>query len=618
MLKIKSVTIKGMHNVDLKHYDINDITYFNGPNGSGKSTVLQAIQYALLGYIPGTNKRTSSIFEHANNDMLSVKLILDDDGTLISIERSMRESLNKRSVETSLVIDPDTYDIASIISDIELPIFNFDEFLNMTPNKMKEWFVRFLPKYDVAIDWKSEMVSYLLSKGITDVNARLVDEAYSIISTIDGDDCIKEVNDKLKSELSSMKKEKERLQSTIQSLIYYDDVDDTLDASEIRHELDVIKKRIHDNDILRAKYQYVKVNNDGVDAALAEFSDFKKETFSEDENYKKFLKKLRSTEKSIKECTDRFEQCVSEQQSIREAITKLESEINFKSEILEGKGVCPYTNVHCNDVSKILDSYREDIEDAESTKASLEQDLNDSKVYAEIEAENRNKLKDSKRDYETMLASIEKRYKERDSLRSRYLEYPEYDPNFDADSENQLVQSLNDTLIKLSANEQYQKMIDKLTADKFELDTSIEYYKHWVNMTGVNGMQTDTSSKSPFYILGDTMDSYITKFFGESCCSDFGLSEKSNSFSLYLNRDDIIIPFNLLSSGEKCMYSLALMLSLVQLSDCKLKLVLVDDLLDHLDDENIKIIFNTLESVKDIQMIFAGVKKLDKSYVVNV
>lgn len=617
-MKIKSVTIKGMHNVELKHYDIDDITYFNGPNGSGKSTVLQAIQYALLGYIPGTNKRTSSIFEHANNDMLSVKLILDDDGTLISIERSMRESLNKRSVETSLVIDPDTYDIASIISDIELPIFNFDEFLNMTPNKMKEWFVRFLPKYDVAIDWKSEMVSYLLSKGITDVNARLVDEAYSIISTVDGDDCIKEVNDKLKSELSSMKKEKERLQSTIQSLIYYDDVDDTLDASEIRHELDVIKKRIHDNDILRAKYQYVKANNDGVDAALAEFSDLKKETFSEDENYKKFLKKLRSTEKSIQECTDRFEQCVSEQLSIREAITKLESEINFKSEILEGKGVCPYTNVHCNDVSKILDSYREDIEDAESTKASLEQDLNDSKVYAEIEAESRNKLKDSKRDYENMLAYIEKRYKERDSLRTRYLEYPEYDPNFDVDSENQLVQSLNDTLIKLSANEQYQKMIDRLTSDKFELDTSIEYYKHWVNMTGVNGMQTDTSSKSPFYILGDTMDSYITKFFGESCCSDFGLSEKSNSFSLYLNRDDTIIPFNLLSSGEKCMYSLALMLSLVQLSDCKLKLVLVDDLLDHLDDENIEIMFSTLESVKDIQMIFAGVKKLDKSYVVNV
>lgn len=617
-MKIKSVTIKGMHNVELKHYDIDDITYFNGPNGSGKSTVLQAIQYALLGYIPGTNKRTSSIFEHANNDMLSVKLILDDDGTLISIERSMRESLNKRSVETSLVIDPDTYDIASIISDIELPIFNFDEFLNMTPNKMKEWFVRFLPKYDVAIDWKSEMVSYLLSKGITDVNARLVDEAYSIISTVDGDDCIKEVNDKLKSELSSMKKEKERLQSTIQSLIYYDDVDDTLDASEIRHELDVIKKRIHDNDILRAKYQYVKANNDGVDAALAEFSDLKKETFSEDENYKKFLKKLRSTEKSIQECTDRFEQCVSEQLSIREAITKLESEINFKSEILEGKGVCPYTNVHCNDVSKVLDSYREDIEDAESTKASLEQDLNDSKVYAEIEAESRNKLKDSKRDYENMLAYIEKRYKERDSLRTRYLEYPEYDPNFDVDSENQLVQSLNDTLIKLSANEQYQKMIDRLTSDKFELDTSIEYYKHWVNMTGVNGMQTDTSSKSPFYILGDTMDSYITKFFGESCCSDFGLSEKSNSFSLYLNRDDTIIPFNLLSSGEKCMYSLALMLSLVQLSDCKLKLVLVDDLLDHLDDENIEIMFSTLESVKDIQMIFAGVKKLDKSYVVNV
>lgn len=618
MLKIKSVTIKGMHNVDSKHYDINDITYFNGPNGSGKSTVLQAIQYALLGYIPGTNKRTSSIFEHANNDMLSVKLILDDDGTLISIERSMRESLNKRSVETSIVIDPDTYDIASIISDIELPIFNFDEFLDMTPNKMKEWFVRFLPKYEVVINWRTEMTSYLLSKGVENINEKIVDEALCLVNNINGEDCIKKVNDSFKSELSIMKKEKERLESTIQSLIYYDDVDDTADVEEIKRELDNIKARIHDNELSRARYQYVKLHNDGIDEALTKFSDLKHDTFSDDENYKKFLKKLRSTEKSIENCTTKFEQYVANQLAIREAITKIKSEIDFKLEILEGKGVCPYTNVACKDVAKILDSYREDIEESKTKKASLEKDLKDSKMNAEIELTNTDEFKATKRKYEENLTSIEERYRERDLLKSRYQEYPDYDPNFDTDAENQLVQSLNDTLIKLSANEKYQNMIDKLTSDKFDLDTSIEYYKHWVNMTGINGMQTDTSSKSPFYILGDTMDKYITKFFGDSCCSDFGLSEKSNSFSLYLNRDGTIIPFNLLSSGEKCMYSLALMLSLVQLSDCKLKLVLVDDLLDHLDDENIEIIFSTLESVKDIQMIFAGVKKLDKSYVVNV
>ena len=60
-MQIKSVEIKGMRNVVHKTYEFDDVTYLVGPNGAGKSTVLNAIQLALLGYIPGTEKRNSSI-----------------------------------------------------------------------------------------------------------------------------------------------------------------------------------------------------------------------------------------------------------------------------------------------------------------------------------------------------------------------------------------------------------------------------------------------------------------------------------------------------------------------------------------------------------------------------
>ena len=33
-----------------------------GPNGAGKTTIIQAIQLALLGYIPGTDKNKTAIF----------------------------------------------------------------------------------------------------------------------------------------------------------------------------------------------------------------------------------------------------------------------------------------------------------------------------------------------------------------------------------------------------------------------------------------------------------------------------------------------------------------------------------------------------------------------------
>ena len=52
MMRIKSVHIQGMHNVEDKTYQLSNATYFYGENGAGKSTVLQAIQLALLGYIP--------------------------------------------------------------------------------------------------------------------------------------------------------------------------------------------------------------------------------------------------------------------------------------------------------------------------------------------------------------------------------------------------------------------------------------------------------------------------------------------------------------------------------------------------------------------------------------
>lgn len=112
------------------------------------------------------------------------------------------------------------------------------------------------------------------------------------------------------------------------------------------------------------------------------------------------------------------------------------------------------------------------------------------------------------------------------------------------------------------------------------------------------------------------MNRYIQAVFGTDITSKFNLESKANSFSFGIERGGSYIPYNLLSSGEKCMYTLALMLSLVKASKSPLKLVLVDDLLDHLDDININKLFESLAKVDDVQMIFAGVKQLDNSNIV--
>ena len=77
----------------------------------------------------------------------------------------------------------------------------------------------------------------------------------------------------------------------------------------------------------------------------------------------------------------------------------------------------------------------------------------------------------------------------------------------------------------------------------------------------------------------------------------------------------------LLSSGEKCLFALSLLLAIVENSNAPAKLLLVDDILDHLDPERIKDCFTTLYN-STIQTVIAGVQKCEHEhadeFVINI
>ena len=149
-MKIKDIKIEGMHNVKIKYYQFDNITYLYGNNGSGKSTILQAIQLCLLGYIPGTNKTSSAIFEHCNCNKLTVELTLLDKDDEIKCIRSFNKTKSK--IEEQFNIIPDNYLIDEIIGNLELPIFNFNEFLALSANKQKDLLISILPNSDNSIN----------------------------------------------------------------------------------------------------------------------------------------------------------------------------------------------------------------------------------------------------------------------------------------------------------------------------------------------------------------------------------------------------------------------------------------------------------------------------------
>ena len=56
------------------------------------------------------------------------------------------------------------------------------------------------------------------------------------------------------------------------------------------------------------------------------------------------------------------------------------------------------------------------------------------------------------------------------------------------------------------------------------------------------------------------------------------------------------------------MYTLALMICITDNSESPLKLMLCDDMFDHLDAVAIESTFDALKKIRGIQFIFAGVK----------
>ena len=168
--------------------------------------------------------------------------------------------------------------------------------------------------------------------------------------------------------------------------------------------------------------------------------------------------------------------------------------------------------------------------------------------------------------------------------------------------------TLRSKLVEVEANARYEALTDKLTAEKIQIELDLEMYKAWEKLTGINGLQTKLMNQ-PFADFSTKMTKYIQKFYGrEDVYAGFCLIEKANSFSFGLNRGGKYIPYDLLSSGEKCMYMLSLILTINDESNSDLKLVLVDDLLDHLDAENIYNTFITLYNNTSSQIIIAGVQ----------
>lgn len=609
-MKLSSITIRGIHKVTNKTYDLSGFRYFFGENGAGKSTVMQAVQLALLGYIPGTDKTKSAIFKHSDGRAMSVELTVDDGGKPITITRTWEKK--GKDVVANSSVSPAVYDTKGIVGNLELPVFNFNEFVGMTANKLKDWFMNFLPPADAEIDW-----NYELSNSIADFGKILDQEFFNetiryvkdLANRNSGVALVREFNTYLKEQLSAYKATQTRIQATIQNLVYYNDCDESQSIDELtqaNNEAQIHLDNLHTNLLkvqqnMRLAERLESIKHHITASSLNDASWYMMTSLNEDSWYTAAKIRLNEYEKSLAVLENR-------KLMIEKQVTELSAELRDKKKIAESNGKCPYTCEGCATIANLITVFKNEME-------KLREKINElTAQIAEIDREIRD-MNNTINSERVQMAEVEKAYSQYDLVSSQMsIDVKGITVEELTSAIEKLETEINnrrDIIIKLKANKKYEELTDKLANEKYTVEQNIEILKVWCKLTDVNGLQSKLM-KAPFDNLADKMSEYICKFFdgtGRFKSAAFMLTEKANSFSFGVtDSTGTYIEFDLLSSGEKCLYTLAMLLCIVEVSDSPLKLIMIDDLLDHLDTARIKDCFKTLYSIRDIQILLAGVQ----------
>lgn len=601
LMKLSSVTIKGMHNVTDRTYNLSKFNYIHGNNGVGKSTILQAVQLALLGYIPNSDKTKSAIFKHSNSNIMSVKLTFDTGTTL---ERTFIKSTKDI---TSNVIVTSECDISELIGDLELPIFNFSEFMNLTANKMKDWFIKFLPQSDSNIDWDKELHDSISSIPVildTDFVSETIRYANELSTTQTGVELVRNFNTYLKEQQSAMKGQQVRIQNTIQSLVFYNDCNMDQDIESLKSDIadrQIVVQKLAEN--LYAARINAECRNK---LQQLEYS----ETYNPEIDVESNLllnEEYTSLSDSIFCNNEELMEIDSKCGQLNEIKRSIDAKIGEITKVTSGKGVCPYTSLICEPIVNQIDNLNSELTLLSSQAAEIKSDLDKLALR-------RNKLKMLNNSYKSKQDSIAVAYSTIGATYAKMTDCAESPDEISTKIESikSEIDSISETIIQIKANRKYNELIQNITSEKFKIEQNLEILKLWIKYTDVNGLQTKLMTE-PFNTLADSMTVYINKLFPTNSHykkASFFLENKANSFSFGVITDTgTYIEYDLLSSGEKCLYMLALLISIVDISKSKLKLIMIDDFLDHLDDDRAVSCFNAMHSISDdIQIILAGVK----------
>nr|DAQ11216.1 MAG TPA: STRUCTURAL MAINTENANCE OF CHROMOSOMES PROTEIN [Bacteriophage sp.] len=628
-MNIKSVEIRGMHNVEHKTYDLHDVNYIYGPNGCGKSTILQAIQLGLLGYIPGYSKKNSDIMKHANGPVMTVKLVFDNG---MSIERSWIR--NKSAVTANVVANPEDLDLDMFLTDLTMPIFKFDEFLSLSSNKQKEWFLQHMKTDDAAIDWAKEIHEAVQNQifDTSEFEKEILEEIQSVEKTwknVSGIELCKQVNAHIKDIISLKKRSIQSLTNILQSLVKYDD-SMVIDEKSVTFQISCLEKRKSETEIAKREAEVYAKNKVTLDQYTSAYPET---TSGEDKRYIKASETIKKSAEEIKVLSQQMAEndetkskLQSQVDSLQLNIAETKKEQSQYASLNKSSNTCPFTGKTCEDVLPEIEKAKKLYQKCQDKIDKLQKEID--KLKSQI-----NKLAEKHVAFTNAINEHNHVIKQNESVQTQLTKGYEFKQQLVAAIGNEPLKSAEDCetelanindeltkqrniLVEVKANKQYNELFEKINNDKIQEEFYLTCLKAWKTLTDVNGLQSTLAAK-PFESLAANLTSYVKAVFGENTVAYFNVSSQANSFDFGLKRGDKIVYFNTLSSGEQCLYMFAFMVCLLFGDEHPaLPIILLDDVFDHLDNNNVEAILNAinLAGYEGVQFVFAGFNPINERY----
>ena len=607
-MKLESIEIKGFNKTSSAKYKFSDVNYIQGLNGSGKSTIIQAIQFALLGYLPNFSKQNSTIFQHASGRSMEVVAnISDEKYGNIQITRSLVNT--GRSITSDYQITPEI-DMDEILKDIVLPVFNVTEFLALSNNALKDWFVSNLSTSD-TFDWAAHIEDYIQNCNhvgeSTTNNIRTI--LNSLPSDISGIAAAQLLHSQFKELLRNLNAESKVISNTLNSLVKYDDAEISEYTSE---ELSKKISELHEEQSKIVIEKQKQVMDKQIEDELAKCTvgpDFVEATDECINDWRNSLASLKSNisdkEAEISKVSENLESEVAKK-------TKLEFEYHQLNAPKEN--ICPITKQRCESIEGY---YQECAEQRDLKKSQIDESIRQITLLTGNIAKMRTDISDMTRKAFDLENSIAARIAEYNKFCSLSKKLVAVDENYANKDENIITENIihcQRLLEKVIATEQYDKLAESAMQDVAQINLDIETMKELCKLVDANSEKVRELTEKPFLEMSSKISKNLKQIFGEDVDAKFTSTEKANSFRFGIVRADSFIPYATLSSGEKCLYIIALLVTILNESTCPIKLILIDDLLDHLDVNRFNAMWAGL-SKSNIQFIFAGVQPIKESSV---